>query len=202
MLYKKQTTTTVEEMLDKFAIRELIEFERFCRDNALWEEMYKCFTDDSQVTISWYQGSGRGFVEASSKMKDSAPHKINNMMIWLNKDRTRGVAVMMASILMRRTVGGQVVDLNSYARLVFTTIKTENGWLIKTFDAIYEKDIVQFPCPPGLFPDSGGEVRDSYGNLARLLGAQGYGIANDLPGDDKPETLTTLIDRVRDWIAD
>ena len=31
---------------------ELINFERFCRDNAQWDEMRKCFAKDSFVNIS------------------------------------------------------------------------------------------------------------------------------------------------------
>lgn len=66
MLFKKLETGAVEEMLNKFAIRELIEFERFCRDNALWEQMHECYSKDSNVTVSWYKGDGYGFVEESS----------------------------------------------------------------------------------------------------------------------------------------
>ena len=29
--------SSMSEVKDKFDIKELIEFERFCRDNALWE---------------------------------------------------------------------------------------------------------------------------------------------------------------------
>ena len=81
-------------MLNKFAINELIEFERFCRDNALWQQMHGCYSKDSRVTVSRYKGDGCGFVEESSKMKTIAPHRIYNTLIWLNSDRA--VAVTMA----------------------------------------------------------------------------------------------------------
>ena len=58
---------TEEERNAKADILELINFERFCRDNAQWDEMRKCFAKDSFVNISWYQGDGDGFVTASSK---------------------------------------------------------------------------------------------------------------------------------------
>ena len=61
-------TESAEDMLEKFRVRELVEYERFCRDNALWDSMLACFAQDSRVEISWYQGSGQGFVEASKKM--------------------------------------------------------------------------------------------------------------------------------------
>ncbi|MFR7811888.1 MAG: hypothetical protein ACLU4N_23045 [Butyricimonas faecihominis] len=68
--YLKKTAFRKEKaVLEKAAIKELVEFERFCRDNALWDEMARCYAVDSHVNISWYQGTGRGFAEASSKMK-------------------------------------------------------------------------------------------------------------------------------------
>ena len=54
-------TESAEDMLEKFRVRELVEYERFCRDNALWDSMLACFAQDSRVEISWYQGSGQGF---------------------------------------------------------------------------------------------------------------------------------------------
>ena len=38
---------TEEERNAKADILELINFERFCRDNAQWDEMRKCFAKDS-----------------------------------------------------------------------------------------------------------------------------------------------------------
>ena len=65
MLLKRPLANTPEARADKYDILELIRFERYCRDNALWDEMRKCFSPDSFVNISWYQGSGDGFVTAS-----------------------------------------------------------------------------------------------------------------------------------------
>jgi hypothetical protein len=198
MLFERPTTSTMEEMLAKFAVIEAIEFERFCRDNALWEEMRKCFTKDSTVTISWYKGSGAGFVEASRKMESKAPHKINNTLVWLNKARTRATAICMACIQMRREINGIAMDLLSYARLVYTMEKNENGWQVASFEAIYEKDCLVPASPAGFVPQG----RVSYGNLSAMLGAQGYAIDQELPGDDKPETLVPLMNKVKAWIED
>jgi hypothetical protein len=42
MFLKRPIQNTPEEILDKFSVTELINFERFCRDNAQWDEMKKC----------------------------------------------------------------------------------------------------------------------------------------------------------------
>ena len=47
--------SSMSEVKDKFDIKELIEFERFCRDNALWDEMKQCYCKDSYVKISWFE---------------------------------------------------------------------------------------------------------------------------------------------------
>ncbi|MDQ7093623.1 hypothetical protein REC12_08480 [Desulfosporosinus sp. PR] len=93
MILTRPGISSPQEMLDKAAIKELLEFERFCRDNALWDEMKKCYAEDSTVNISWFQGSGHGFADASSKMESKAPHKLYNTAIWLNGDKA--VAIMM-----------------------------------------------------------------------------------------------------------
>ena len=67
MILTRPMPANPQQALDKAAIRELVEFERYCRDNALWDEMKKCYTEDSHVKISWFEGTGHGFVDASSK---------------------------------------------------------------------------------------------------------------------------------------
>ena len=131
-------TESAEDMLEKFRVRELVEYERFCRDNALWDSMLACFAQDSRVEISWYQGSGQGFVEASKKMKAKAPHKLNNTLVWLNG--THAASVTMGSIHIRRRMGGTWVDLVSQVRFLYTARKEQGVWKIVTMNCIYEQE--------------------------------------------------------------
>lgn len=84
MLFERNKPFTNETLLDKENILELIQFERFCRDNSLWDSMYQCFSKDSTVNISWFKGSGAEFVESSKEMNRYAPHQIYNSQIWIN----------------------------------------------------------------------------------------------------------------------
>lgn len=59
IILKRPLLESEKAVLEKTAIKELVEFERFCRDNALWDEMARCYAVDSHVNISWYQGTGR-----------------------------------------------------------------------------------------------------------------------------------------------
>lgn len=65
MLFTRNKPYTNETLLAKEDILELIQFECFCRDNALWESMETCFADDSYINISWFKGNGNEFVASS-----------------------------------------------------------------------------------------------------------------------------------------
>ncbi|MDR1640176.1 MAG: nuclear transport factor 2 family protein [Clostridiales bacterium] len=197
MLFQKPNTSTMEEMLDKFAVKELIEFERYCRDNALWEQMRKCFAQDSRVVTSWYNGDGQGFVEASRKMQTVAPHKINNTLVWLNG--SKAVAVTMACIQSRKEVNGRMMDLSSYVRLIYTAAKEETGWKLKSLDAIYEKDCLVPAFPEGMSPPP--TARASYANVISVIGSEGYEMNDQLAGDDRPDLRDALLGRISVWLG-
>ena len=199
MMFDRPQIPTSEELIDKFAVKELIEYERFCRDNALWEQMHTCFAEDSTVCISWYQGSGHGFVEASSKMKTHAPHKLNSTLVWLNGNKA--AAVTMACIQTRNELSGRLMDLSSYTRLLYTLRREESVWKIVTMDCIYEKDSLVPTLPVDVEPPCLG-MRTSYSGLATVLSMEGYRIADNLPGDDRPELTAELFERAAQWLAD
>ena len=193
MLFDRPQTPTPEELTDKFAVKELIEYERFCRDNALWEQMHTCFAEDSTVRISWYQGSGHGFVDASTKMEMKAPHKLNSTHVWLNG--LRAAAVTMGCIQTRKVLHAVTMDLTSYVRFLYTLEKQDGTWLIRSMHCIYEKDCL---TPAGVEPML--DVRESYRNLTQVIGSEGYSIAQDLPGDDCPEITAVLVEQASTWL--
>ena len=198
MLFEKPNTVTVEEMLDKFSVKELIEFERFCRDNALWEQMSQCYAEKSRVKTSWYNGDGHGFVEASSKMKTVAPHKINNTLVWLNGNKA--LAVTMACIQSRKDITGKLFDLSSYVRLVYTALKEKEGWKLLSLDAIYEKDNIIPAAPAGMEPAP--DTRVSYANVISIIGSEGYKMDPNLAGDDRPDLRDALLNGIWTWLAE
>ena len=198
MLFSKLETSSIEVLLGKFAVKELIEFERFCRDNALWEQMKECYAKESKVTISWYKGDGYGFVEASRKMKIVAPHKLNNTLVWLNGNRA--VAVCMACIQTRKEIEGIAMDLSSYVRLVYTVFKDEDIWKIASLDAIYEKDNLVPFSPASVHPSH--THRPSYALLTSMIESENHTIDQELPGDDCPELREALLSKVEEWLID
>lgn len=69
----KMGQNTLEELLDKENIRELVEFERYCRDYEHWDQMRTCYHDDATVCTSWTTAKIDDFVEGSKKRRHPAP---------------------------------------------------------------------------------------------------------------------------------
>lgn len=201
ILLKKPEVNTTQNVIDKFDIKELIEFERFCRDNAQWEEMKKCFAENSTVTISWFKGSGQGFVDASSKMETYAPHKLLDTLVWLKNDKA--VAITMATIQMRMEIQGHLLELNSDVKLLYKTQKINGLWSIVSMEGIYEKDTL-IPVSPTdgiVIPkDEITKFRPSYANMSYALSKSGYSVDTNLPGIDKPESVAKLYQKSEDWL--
>ncbi len=201
MFLKKPIPNTPESLIDKANIIELIEFERFCRDNAQWEEMKKCFAEDSTVTISWFQGTGWGFVDASSKMSSYAPHKLNNTLVWINKNKA--VAITLATIQCRVDMNGHPVELQSDVKLIYRTKKIEGIWQIVSFSSIYEKDslVPVYPSNDIVVPvEEIAKFRTSYANLSYSFTLQGYKVDQRLAGIDMPETVNNLYNAAENWL--
>ena len=194
---------TEEERNAKADILELINFERFCRDNAQWEEMRKCFAKDSFVNISWYQGSGDGFVTASAKSPTYAPHKIHNSLTWLNGDRA--VTIMMATIQNRRTIKGVECELSTDTQLLFSTQKIDGQWYITRFESIYEQDRLIPVLPEStLSMDSSAleKYRQSYACMSFCMEQSGFGANQELAGRDRPETVEKIYADLGTWLAE
>ena len=194
---------TEEERNAKADILELINFERFCRDNAQWDEMRKCFAKDSFVNISWYQGDGDGFVTASSKSPTYAPHKIHNSLTWLNGDRA--VTIMMATIQNRRTVKGVECELSTDTQLLFSTQKIDGQWYIVRFESIYEQDRLIPVLPDAtLSMDSAAlsEYRQSYACMSFCMEQSGFGANQELAGRDRPETVEKIYANLKKWLEE
>jgi len=201
MILKRPMINTERDIIDKASVKELIEFERFCRDNSMWDEMDKCFTEDSKVVISWFQGTGHEFVEASKKMIGRAPHKIYNTEIWVNGDKA--VAIMITTIQKRVDIGGYPLELMSDAKIVFRTRRVDGIWYIVSLEGIYEKDALVPVIPNNniVVPiEELSKFRESYACLSYVLNKDGYEIDCNLPGIDRPDLVEKFYQETDEWL--
>jgi len=200
---------STEEILDKARVRELVEYDRYCRDYGLFDEERKCWFDDGQVFATWFKGSIDKFIENSSR-KDKAPskHKIFNIPIWMNNDRA--IAECICSLLFRVKLEGEPIDLSVMSRLHFRAEKRDGKWGLVYFEGIYEQDRID-----PVFLDSDYEIpreelmkyrpinwnqcyRLAIGNADSFGG--GLANAENWAGDDKPETMQRLYEESSIWL--
>ncbi|MDI9230517.1 nuclear transport factor 2 family protein [Staphylococcus caprae] len=202
MLFERNKPYTNETLLDKENILELIQFERFCRDNALWDSMRSCFAEDSRVNISWFDGTGEEFVTSSEEMNRYAPHQIYNTQMWINDNRA--IAIMQATIQFRVDIKNVEMQLDSDAKIIYSLEKNEEGiWLIKGLGSIYEKDKLTPVIPTTInLPNSDFEgYRKSYACLSYALNELGYDVNHDLPGIDRPEDVNKYYEQLDHWLT-
>ena len=163
MFYQcKMGQNTLEDVVDKFNIRELIEFERYCRDYKLWDEMRPLYHDDAKIVVSWMTGTPDEFVAGSKRMNASkapAKHKVFDTVIW--KNGNRAVAECITAIQIRCPMGDDTVDMSTHTRLHYHVEKRDGVWKILSMAPIYEKDSMHSMYTDGTFHASKEEL-DQY----------------------------------------
>lgn len=203
------STTQVEpqalaEQLDKQAISELVRLERFWRDRGEWEKLAACYTEDSRVKTTWFEGTGREFAEASRQMAmrgSQATHPITPVQIRLNGDRA--LVESMAEIHTRWTIDGVELNLVMECRFFSRVRRTPDGWRLVTFDGIYHQDTLTPVNPADALPvewDELQRLRPSYRSLAWSLIRRGYPVGNEELGDDRPDLLEPFYQAAEHWL--
>lgn len=190
----------LQAMLDKHNIKALVEAERYYRDNLLFEQMEQCYSVESRVRITWYDGDGREFVRRSAGQGLGAKHKTHSTMIWLWG--RRAIAEMQCTMIgPRETIGGVQAENQGYVRLLYKTEKEDDGvWRIKGFDCIYERDWLNIVSGASLDMEIPEENRESYKILTEHLKRLGLPVSHDLPGEDDLKTIKALYDEANQWL--
>lgn len=194
-----------DAVLDRMKIRELMEYERYCRDNGLYDEAAACYSDDAQIHVSWFNGPAKEYWERTKQAHGAGSrHKIYSTAVFINGDRA--VAETQVQMLSPRVnIQGCDMDMISYARIFARLVKCDGEWKIVYGDCIYERDELVPAAPGAETPDISDQVndyRESYRNLSYVLSIQGLPAGQDLPGDDKPETVQKLYDETSRWMFD
>ncbi|WP_328604357.1 nuclear transport factor 2 family protein [Amycolatopsis sp. NBC_00345] len=185
-------------------ITQLVLHERQGRDRGWWDQMRSCFTDDATVRLSWFRGSGAGFVAESEKMAargDTAAHRLSPPVVHCHGDRA--LVELPAVIEMRTDLDGTQVDLASAARLCYRVERRDGRWLLASLDPVYERDSLAAAHPGvqlAVGPQDIAAYRPSYRFLSYVLSSRGYTIGDDLYGDDRPDQATRFYDDARTWL--
>jgi hypothetical protein len=197
------STADVTPVDDGFAAIQLVLREREARDRRWWEDMRDCFAEDSFVALTWYQGSGNGFVDGSAAMAlGGVPsrHRLSPPVVRIAGDRA---AISLPIIIENyATVNDVECVLSTYARHLYRLERFDGAWKIVRLDAIYERDELTSSIPgqtARIDPSELEGLRSPYRLLAWKLRGAGYEVPQDLPGDDRPEEVARIYGEAFAW---
>jgi hypothetical protein len=186
-----------------FAAVQVVLREREARDRLWWDDMRDCFAAHSTVALTWYQGSGDGFVDGSITMSQGrlpTRHRISPPVVRLNGDRA--VISLPLAIESYATIDDVECVLSAYARHLYRLERIGGDWKIVQLDAIYERNELA-PSIPGqrvrIDPSELEGLRTPYRLLAWNLHRVGYEVSQELPADDRPEHVARMYSEAFAW---
>ena len=197
-------TADLAALVDEQAIFRLVRSERFARDQGDWEGLANHFAEDSHVRVTWFRGTGKRFAEMSRDMAEKGRH--SKHPIWPISARVggdRGLVESYSEIQNRSVIDGVEVDMTQYCRFFSQVVRTEAGWKMKSFEAIYQKDNITTVNPAQQVPVVWEEVRkfrNSYRIWAWAMTKRGYSVPDDLLGDDRPDVVAEFYGKMKEWL--
>lgn len=190
---------------DTAAITQLVVRERESRDMGFWNRMRDCFHEDAEVSISWFHGNGHDFVAGSKDMAARgmlAKHRLGPVHVTLHGERA--LATLSGIIDIPTQIEGKEFTLSAHCLMLYRVSKKQGVWRLSSFEVIYRRD--EFvPAILGqtatLPADLLAGYRASYRNLCYSLHLKGYTPNQDLAGEDKPETVSAILQKVYGWLG-
>ncbi|GAA3168161.1 MULTISPECIES: nuclear transport factor 2 family protein [Streptomyces] len=184
-------------------VSQLVVREREARDLWRWERMRACYLPDSQVTLSWFQGTGPEFVAQSKTLSETAipsRHRLGPPTTRIHRDRA--IVSLPAAVETYPTIDGVPTVLTAYCRLLYRACAVDGTWKIAQLDGVYERDEL-VPAVPGqrvnIDPAELDGLRAPYRLLAWATARSGYPVSQDLPADDRPEQVRELYNAAEAW---
>jgi hypothetical protein len=193
-----------EDLLDRLAIRDLIENWAVWRDAGDWERFRTVWHDDGWMMATWFQGSADNFIRVSREGFEkgvSILHFLGGMSIDLEGDRA--ITQTKMTISQRALVHEVPCDVVCTGRFYDFLEKRNGQWGVVLRQPIYEKDRLD-PLDPSariaLDPDVLARFPEGYRHLAYLQSGLGFKVKTDMPGLMGPE-VEALYARGASWLA-
>jgi hypothetical protein len=193
-----------EQMLDKLAIRELVDNWIVWRDAGDWERFRTVWHPDGRMMATWFQGSADEFIDVSRKgwaRGVSILHFQGGTSIELAA--SRAVAQTKMTISQRAPVHDVPCDVVCTGRFYDFLEKRQGHWGFVLRQPIYEKDRMD-PVDPAATLQLDRQLLDrfphGYRHLAYLQTGIGYTVKPDMPGL-AGEAVEALYARGRAWLT-
>jgi hypothetical protein len=174
------------EIVDRLAIRDLIENWVVWRDAGDWDRFRTVWFDDGRMMATWTQGTADEFIAMSKEgwaKGVSIMHFLGGQSIDLAGHRAISQTKM--TIAQRALVHGVMVDVMLTGRFYDFLEKRDGKWGMVLRQPIYEKDrmdTVVPNAPLALDDNLLNSFPEGYRHLAYLQSQIGYRIKPDMPG--------------------
>ena len=191
------------EILDRLAIRDLVENWVVWRDAGDWERFRTVWFDDGRMMATWTQGTADEFIAMSKEgwaKGVSIMHFLGGQSIDLAG--TRAISQTKMTIAQRATVHGVEVDVVCTGRFYDFLEKRDGRWGMVLRQPIYEKDRMDTLVPNApLTLDAKllASFPEGYRHLGYLQSQIGYTIKPDMPGL-RGEAVERLYASGRKWL--
>jgi SnoaL-like domain len=192
-----------QELLDRLAIRTLVENWVVWRDAGDWERFRTVWHDDGRMMATWFQGTGDEFIKMSREAFERGVgflHFLGGHSVDLAGNRAISQTKM--TIAQRATIHDVPCDVVCTGRFYDFLEKRNGRWGIVLRQPIYEKDRMD-PVDPSaklsLDPDLLARFPEGYRHLAYMQTQVGLKVKTDMPGLKGPE-VQALYARGNGWL--
>jgi hypothetical protein len=190
-------------LLERLAVREMVENWAVWRDAGDWERFRSVWHDDGRMMATWFQGSADEFIAVSRAGFDkgvSILHFLGGNSVDLAGERA--VSQTKMTISQRALVHDVLCDVVCTGRFYDFFEKREGRWGLVLRQPIYEKDRMD-PVDPAarlsLDQELLGRFPEGYRHLAYLQTHIGFKVKPDMPGLKGPQ-VEALYARGRSWL--
>jgi hypothetical protein len=137
LILKRPIHLAHEARREKESVRRLLTFERFARDNQLWDEMLTCYADDARIHASWFEGSAVAFKEALQARTNHIPYHIHSTLVWTHSNRA--VAIMDTTFQVKVEVAGIQLNQTAESQYIYRLQRINGEWYIVDCRTILEE---------------------------------------------------------------
>ncbi|QOZ55317.1 nuclear transport factor 2 family protein [Bradyrhizobium sp. CCBAU 53338] len=193
-----------QQLLDRLAIRDLVENWAVWRDAGDWERFASVWHEDGWMSATWFQGPARDFMRVSQEGFAKGVrilHFLGGTSIDLAGERA--IAQTKMTISQRALVHDVLCDVVCTGRFYDFQEKRKGQWGIVRRQPIYEKDRID-PVDPAatlrLDQQALAALPEGYRHLAYMQELIGYKVKRDMPGLIGAE-VEKLYAEGREWLA-
>jgi hypothetical protein len=175
-----------EGILDRLAIREVVENWVVFRDSGDWERFATVWHADGWMTATWFQGPARDFIDVSRRGFEAGVNILHQLGGWSCEIvGARAVSQTKMTILQRAEIDGILADVICWGRFYDFFEKRDGRWAIVRRQPIYEKDRLDPVDPTARLTLNADLLRlfpEGYRHLAYLQTKAGFTVKQGLPG--------------------